>query len=76
MVAINDLSDSVVFLHQGFLIGNGKKWHLYERCPMEDLPGRRFGHQRHLDIVDEWIAKSLVCTACFRKYVRANIARG
>ena len=68
MVYINDMEDSVVYLHQGFRIGRGSKWHLYPRCPLEDLPGRQFG-LRNLDIVDSWVAKSFICSACLRQYI-------
>ena len=71
MVYINDMQDSVVYLHQGFRFGRGSKWHLYPRCPMEDLPGRQFG-LRNLDIVDAWVAKSFICSACFRQYVEQD----
>ena len=68
MVYINDMEDSVVYLHQGFRFGRGSKWHLYPRCSMEDLPGRQFG-LRNLDIVDSWVAKSFICSACLRQYI-------
>ena len=75
MMIINDPSDSVDFLHQAFLIGRGKKWHLYERCPMEDLPGRRFGRDRQFHIIDCWTAKGLICIPCHNKFVRSGGVR-
>ena len=68
MIYINDFQDSVVYLHQGFRFGRGSKWHLFSRCPMESYPGRHFG-LRNLDIVDTWVAKSFICSACLRLYI-------
>ena len=75
MVIINDPTDSVAFLHQAFVIGQGKKWHLYKRCPMENLPRRRFGEERHFYIIDCWVGKDSICCACFNEYVRSGGVR-
>ena len=76
MLRINDQSDSVVYLNQGYSIGRGRKWHLYERCPMEEFPGRRFGRERRLHLVDAWTAKVHICAPCYNKYVREGARLG
>ena len=76
MMTINDPNDSVVFLNQGYSIGHGRKWHLLERCPMEELPGRRFGRERQLHLVDAWTAKVHICTPCYNRYMRGAARTG